>query len=196
MTITEISEKIETMLDSKRLNHSLCVMRAAVQLAKRYEVSENKCAIAGLAHDCAKCLNDAELLKFAGEFGIFVDNVCRSAPKILHAPIGAELARRELGITDEEILSAIRYHTAGCVEMTQMDKVVYVADYISEDRDFLGVQELRKIAFVNLNAAVMMGMDFTIANIISKNGLIYADTINARNAMILKYPEIDYRNLI
>lgn len=196
MLIKELTEKIKAMLDTKRFKHSLAVMEAAVQLAKVHDIPENKCAIAGLVHDCAKGLSDAELLKLAGEFNIFIDNVYRTSPKLLHAPVGAEIARRDLGITDEEILKAIRYHTTGCADMTWMDKVIYVADYISEDRHFLGVEEMRKLAFQNLNAAVIMGMDFTINNIISKNGLIHSDTINARNSMIAKYPEIDYRKLV
>lgn len=195
MTIQEITEKLQYMMPSKRFKHSMGVKDAALKLARRYGADEEKAIIAGLIHDCAKGLSKEDLLKLAEEFGIVIDDVQRTEVKLLHAPIGAEIARREFGIDDDEILKAIRYHTTGCKNMDLLTKIIYVADYIEEGRRFPEVQELRRIAFINLDAAVIMGMDLTIQYIISENGLIHEDTVQARNYLIAINSGLDYRKL-
>ena len=195
MTMDEMIEKLQNMVTPKRFRHSLAVRDAALQLSSKYGGDEEKAAVAGLVHDCAKGLADMEMLKLADEFGILIDSVHRTEINILHAPVGAMLARNEFGITDEEVFKAIRYHTTGCENMGLITKILYIADYIAEGRNFPEVEDLRKVAYINLDAAVLMGMDLTIQYVISKNGLVHPDTINARNYLILENSGIDYRNL-
>ncbi len=195
MTIEQMTEKLKCMVTPEKLVHSLAVKDAIVRLSQVYGGSPEKAAAAGLVHDCAKSLDNEELLKLAGEFGILVDSIQEREPAILHAPVGAELARIEFGIIDSEILNAIRCHTTGCEGMGLLSRLLYVADYISEDRAFPEVESLRKVSSVNLDAAVIMGMDLSIRHVISKGGLIHPDTISARNSMIQKNPGLDYTKL-
>jgi predicted HD superfamily hydrolase involved in NAD metabolism len=133
------------------------------------------------------------MLKLAREFGIVMDEIQKRYISILHAPVGAKIAKKEFGVEDEEILTAICYHTTGCQNMSIMSKVIYVADYIAQGRHFEGIEEIRKIAFNDLDAAVLIGMDLTIKYVISLNGLLHPDTIDARNDMLMKRKEcIDY----
>ena len=195
LTIEEITQKLENMLTTKRLMHSIAVKNSCLQLAQKYEVDAEKAILAGLLHDCAKSLTDDQLLKLSEEFGILADDIQRAEASMLHAPIGAALASRNFAIDDEEILKAIRYHTTGCENMSLLTKILYVADYIAEERSFPEVDNLRRVAFKNLNASVIMGMDITIKFIIERNKLIHPDTIRARNYMLLKHSDIDYRKL-
>lgn len=196
MTLDEITGKLKGMLSEKRFRHSLSVQEMAVKLAKAYGGDEEKAALAGLIHDCAKSKPDEELLKLAGEFGILVDNIQKAEPGLLHAVVGAELAKRYFGIEDGEILDAVRYHTTGCEDMALMTRIIYTADYIAQDRQFPGVEDLRKTAFENLDAAVLMGLDLTIKHVLSKNGLIHPDTVNARNFMIITFPDWITENIV
>ena len=195
LTIEEITEKLKNMLKPKRFLHCLAVKDSCLQLAQIYGANKQKAGLAGLLHDCAKSLTDEQLLEQSERFGILVDDIQRAETSILHAPIGAELARKDFGIEDEEILSAIRSHTTGCENMGLLAKILYVADCIAEDRLFSGVDNLRRVACKNLNAAVIMGMDIAIKFVIERNKLIHPDTIRARNYMILKHSDLDYRKL-
>lgn len=196
MTFEEISEKLKSMLTEKKFEHSLAVKDAAVKLAFLNNADVEKASIAGLVHDCAKCFQEEDLLKKAEEFGILIDGVMRKETGLLHGPVGAEIAKREFGIEEAEILDTIRHHTTGCENMSLLGKIVYIADYISEDRKFPEAESLRKAAFEDLNAGVLMGMDITIKYIIAKGRLIHPETIKARNDIIVKNPGIDYKLFI
>lgn len=186
MTIEEVKNKLQSMLTPKRFAHSLAVRDASVKLAQHYGVDEYKAAVAGLVHDCAKGLSDEQLLNFAEEFGILIDIIQKSEAGLLHAQVGAELARKEFDVHDEEILTAIRYHTTGCEDMSMLTKILYLSDYMAEGRNFPEVEDLRRIAFVDLDAALLMGMDLTIKHVISKGSLIHPDTVKARNNLVLR----------
>ncbi len=189
MTIEQVKCKLQSMLTPKRFAHSLAVRDASIRLAQHYGVDEHKAAAAGLLHDCAKGLSEEQLLKLADEFGILIDSIQKSEAGLLHAPIGAELARKEFDVHDREILTAIRYHTTGCEDMGLLAKIICLADFIAEGRNFPEVEDLRRIAFADLDAALLMGMDLTIKHVISKGSLIHPDTVKARNNLILRNPQ-------
>lgn len=196
MTTNELILKLKEMLPEKRFRHSEGVANMAVKLAEFYGVDEEKARIAGLLHDCAKDMTDEEILKLVEKFDILIDDVQRSAVNIVHGHVGAEIARQQFGVTDNEILNAIRYHTTGKENMSFLDKIIYVADYIEPNRDFPGVDVLRKVSFIDIDLAVLLGIDTTINYIIHKNALIHPDTIHARNYMLQKNPKLDYRQYI
>ena len=178
-------KQLTSNLSSKRLSHSIGVSNTAVELAVQYGAEPDKARIAGLLHDCARELSSNTLLQLAEGFGILVNDIELVSPFLLHAPVGACLVRMEFGVTDEEILQAIQYHTTGRPDMSLLDKVIFLADYIEPNRSFPGVQHLRKLAFRNLDKAVLAGYDLTLQHIIDQGGLIHIASIQGRNAMVL-----------
>lgn len=185
MTIEEIKNNLKWQLSSKRFEHSLGVMACAVQLARRYGEDEEKAAIAGLLHDCARDIKGDELLRLCERYNITIDNISRVQPELLHGPLGSKLAAEEYGIYDDAILKSICYHTTGRENMSMLEKIIFLADYIEPGREFNGVEKIRKEAFVNIDRAIVLSMDSTIKYIISKGSVIHIDTICARNFFLL-----------
>ncbi|WAM30710.1 bis(5'-nucleosyl)-tetraphosphatase (symmetrical) YqeK [Caldicellulosiruptor naganoensis] len=186
MNIDTIKEKLKELLDEQRFVHSLGTMEYAVLLAQKFGEDVQKAMIAGLVHDCAKCLEKEELLNYAFKSGIVIDNIMINQPELLHGPAGSYLAKQLFEIYDSEILNAIAYHTTGRENMTKLEKIIYVADLIEPSRKFKSVEILRKKSFEDLDKAVIMAMDNTIKYVIEKGGLIHPSTIFARNQLILK----------
>ena len=153
--VRKLTKAMEETLSGKRFQHTLGVAYTAAAMAMKYEVDVKKALIAGLLHDCAKCMSDEKLLKLSEKENIEVTDVERRNPYLLHAKVGAMLASKEYGIDDEEILDAITYHTTGRPGMTDLDKIVFVADYIEPGRDKApNLAKVRKLAFEDLDGAV------------------------------------------
>ena len=153
----EMLEKLKGKLSDKRFVHSIGVEYTAACLAMTYKADLQKARIAGLLHDCAKCLATEEKLKKAEKFGLNINKSERQDPELLHGKLGAYYAKTKYGVTDKEILDAITYHTTGRPEMTLMDKIIFVADYIEPNRcNIPGLDEIRKTAFVDLDETIVM----------------------------------------
>jgi predicted HD superfamily hydrolase involved in NAD metabolism len=181
----EYREIIRPFLTEKRYTHSLCVSEAAVTLSKKYGGDERKAETAGILHDIMKDLPQDEQLKMMEQFGIILTNVERSAPKLWHAMLGAVYIKSELHLDDAEILDAVRYHTTGRENMTLLDKIIFIADFISADRDYEGVENLRRAAEVSLEEAMIAGITFTIQDLASGCKPIHPDTVAAYNQTVL-----------
>lgn len=171
-------------LSEKRYIHSENVAKTAYALAKKYSADEKKAYIAGLVHDVTKDLGEEEQLQILSRFDIILTAEEKRMPKTYHAQTGALCAYTKLGIKDVEIISAIRYHTTGKAQMSLLDKIIYLADYISEDRTFPEAQQLREIAQNSLDAAVLQGLRFTIQDLLENQKPIHRDTIAAYNSLI------------
>lgn len=184
-----MKEKLKEMLDGERYIHSVGVMETAVKLAEKYGEDVEKARVAGLLHDCAKGFSDEELVKMAYKYGIFVDEVLLKVPFLLHGPVGAYLAQELFGVTDEEIKRAIALHTTGDVNMSLLDKIIFLADYIEPNRDFEGVEELRELSWKDLDLAVLRAYDSTICYVIKRNMILYEKTVSGRNDILLKLGE-------
>ena len=180
----QAKERLRKMISEERYLHSLGVADTAAELAERWGASVEKARIAGLMHDCGKSPSKNILLKRVLEFGIVMDEIEQSEPQLLHGHVSAELALREFGIDDQEILSSIRYHTTGRVSMSLLEKIIYLADYIEPGRDFPGVDELRELAGQDLDMAVLRAMDLTLIHVIRRGLLIHPRTVAARNWLI------------
>ena len=153
--VRKLTKAMEETLSGKRFQHTLGVAYTAAAMAMKYEVDVKKALIAGLLHDCAKCMSDEKLLKLSEKENIEVTDVERRNPYLLHAKVGAMLASKEYDIDDEEILDAITYHTTGRPGMTDLDKIVFVADYIEPGRDKApNLAKVRRLAFEDLDGAV------------------------------------------
>lgn len=171
-------------LSKERFLHTLAVEEEAVYLAGRYGIDVDKASLAGLLHDCAKGFSDEELIRLARSYGIPLSIWDLSSPQILHAPVGSIFAREYFGIKDREILSAIWKHTTGDKEMSTLDKVIFVADYIEYNRNFPGVSYLREIVKEDLDSAVLFAINLTVGYIMRNNCMVHPKTIEVWNYLI------------
>lgn len=175
---------LEENLVKGRYLHTLGVVETAKSLAKIYGVDIKKAEIAALAHDIAKNLSPQELLEVIDKNNINLSFDEKNTRELWHSIVGPIVAREHFEIEDEEILSAIRWHTTGKENMTKLEKIIYIADMIEPSRDFDGVEELRKVTLENLNKGVLMGLTQTIKFLLKKGSLIDLNTIKARNSLI------------
>lgn len=181
-----IVEELGKWIDERRLHHSIGVSSCAVDLANHYGVDENKARLAGLVHDCAKSLSLEKFLELGRIYGFEADEISLRNKALLHAPIGAYLAGDLFDIKDPEILEAIACHTTGKEDMSLLDKIIFVADYIEEDRDYPGVEEIRKFAFIDLDEGVIKALELSIINALERGKLLHPMTIEARNFLIME----------
>ena len=151
-------------LSEKRYGHTLRVARTAEELARAHGLDEDRARLAALLHDAARETGPEEFLGIAEEWGIPVGESERESPKLLHGPVAAELAERELGIKDEEVLEAIRTHTTGRPGMGPLALVLYVADKIEPARDYPSVGRLRELARKDLHGAAAEALRRAIAH--------------------------------
>lgn len=187
MNTKEYQAVIKPFLSEKRYYHSICVSKAAKRLAEKYGADVQKAEIAGILHDIMKDTPQNEQLKMMVRFDIILTDVERSAPKLWHAMLGAAYLKNKLQIEDTEILDAVRYHTTGRANMTLLDKVLFIADFISADRDYPGVDKLREAAGFSLEEAMIEGFTYTIKELADNCKPIHPDTIAAYNQAVLMY---------
>lgn len=188
MTIEQMKEKLKPMLTYHRYIHSLGVMNTSADMAKRFGVDVEKAVVAGLLHDCAKQIDRDVQVKMCDEYGVELDDIKRENTALIHAELGAYLAENEFGITDSEILGAIKYHTLGRAGMTDLEKILYLADIIEPNRKgFEGLAELRSLCEKNLDEACLYGLELNIAHVFRKGRILHTQTIEA---------EKFYRNLL
>ena len=161
--ITKIQKKLRKELDDDRYRHTLGVMYTSAALAMRYGADLMKAQIAGLLHDCAKCIPNDKKLKLCDKYGIPVTKVENDAPFLLHSKLGAYLAKTKYGVEDEEILEAIVWHTTGKPAMTLLEEMVFLADCIEPMRwKAENLAQIREAAFVDIHRAVYMTLHDTL----------------------------------
>lgn len=176
----KILEQVKGAMSKKRFRHSLGVEKACIALAEKYHGNVTKASIAGLTHDYAKERSNEDFLNKINEKNLDKDLINWGNP-IWHGVVGSYFVKEELKVEDEEILSAIKKHTTGSKEMTLLEEILYVADYIEENRDFPGVDEARKIAFESLEAGVIFETKQTLKFLIEKNQGVYPKTLETYN---------------
>lgn len=186
MDFEQIHEQLRQMIDSKRYQHTLGVEETAVRLAEYYHVPEKKARQAALLHDCGKGLSKYHLLQRLEGSDIVVDDMEREVDALLHAPVGAIIAKEEFGIEDPEVLQAIRFHTTGSEKMSQLDKIIFLADYIEPGRSCPGIDEVRELAYVDLDQAIILAAGRTIVYEINRNNPIHLRTVKTRNTLLRK----------
>ena len=169
-------------LKHKRIPHVLGTEQEAIRLAERYGADVEKARVGALLHDCTKKLDMEAQLALCRHYGIELDELEQKALKLLHAKTGAAIARDVFGV-DEEIYSAILWHTTGHANMTLLEKILYLADYIEPSRDFPGVDKLRAVCYKNLDAGLLMGLEMTIGEMNAMGNPVHHATIEARDAL-------------
>lgn len=188
MDYEEIRCRLERMIDPERYQHTLRVVEVATRLAEHYQISVEQARIAGLLHDCAKGLSRFHLLRKLQGFDI-VDDMELAVEALLHGPVGAIIAEEEFGITDDQIIRAIRYHTTGSTDMSLLEKIIFIADYIEPNRHCPGIDEVRQLAFIDLDQAIILAAGRTIIFEINRNNPIHLRTIEMRNALLSRKGE-------
>lgn len=179
----EFLEEIKKHLQPERLYHSINVAEEAKKLALHYGADPEKAYTAGLLHDILKNTSDEVLLNFFRENGIILTRTEQVSRKTWHAIAGEAYCRRKLSVTDSEILSAIRWHTTARAGMTLLDKVIFIADFISADRDYDGVERMREKAYISLESAMLEGLQFTLAELIENGWAVHEDSLAAYNEL-------------
>lgn len=156
-----LREQAVKLLDPRRVPHVLGVEQEAVRLAERWGAEVYDAAAAGILHDITKKCNDKEQLQLCEKYGTMIDNLEREIPKLLHAKTGADLAWHEFGVSPA-IREAIRWHTTGRENMSLLEKIIYLADYIEPNRSFEGLDRLRALAYENLDEALRLGLQMSL----------------------------------
>ena len=183
LTPDELRPIALSYLKPKRMPHVLGTEQEAAKLARMYGVDETKARVAALLHDCTKKLEMEDQLALCKEYGIELDELEQRALKLLHSRTGAELARRIFGV-DDEIYGAIRWHTTGRANMTKLEKILYLADYIEPSRDFDDVEPLRKVVYEDLDKGLLLGLQMTVDEMEAMGNPVHHNTLDARNYLI------------
>ena len=171
--IKEIKTKLQKDLEPKRYEHTIGVADTAFSLALRYGANPEKAYVAGLLHDCAKCFDHEKKMSLCKKYDVELTKTEKENPFLIHAKLGAALAREKYGIQDPEILEAIKYHTTGKANMGLLEKIIFSADYIEPNRKMiLGLEEIRKTIFNDLDKAIYIILLNTIKHLENKEQVI------------------------
>lgn len=173
MELYEIRKKLKKELDKGRYEHTKGVMYTAGCLAMAHEYPIDTAMLAGLLHDCAKCISNDEKIKICEKNDIPITPVEYESPYLIHAKLGAYLAETEYGVKDPQILHAIKVHTTGEPDMSVLDKIIYIADYIEPERDKApNLSYVRKLAFRDLDACMAEILRDTLKYLSGRGGSV------------------------
>lgn len=170
---------LKDCLTEKRFFHTLAVAKEAVRLAEKYGGDTEKAFLAGLLHDICKDTDPKQQLQLFSQFDIILDDIEKNAPKLWHAKLGAAYIQNVLGIDDEEIITAVRYHTTARADMSLLEKLIYLADFTSEDRNYNGVEDMRVAVDKSLEQAMYEALEFSVEDLKEKGTPIHKDTMDA-----------------
>ena len=183
LTPEELRPIALSFLKPKRMPHVLGTEHEAAVLARRYGADVTSARIAALLHDCTKKLSMEEQLALCEQYGIALDELERKNLKLLHAKTGAAIARDLFGVSDE-IYWAIYWHTTGKADMTKLEKVIYLADYIEASRDFPGVEKLRRAVHADLEHGLLMALEDSIEEMRQRGNPVHPNTVEARDYLL------------
>ena len=164
LSMEELEAEVIALMNPNRVAHVLGCRDCAVELARLYGENEVDAARAGLLHDITKAIDGPLQLTLCAEYGMVLDTFSQAYPKTLHALTGSLVAARIFG-ENENVVSAICHHTTGRANMTRLEKIIYIADYVERNRNFPGVEELRAMAYTDLDRAVLMGLQSAVAHV-------------------------------
>ncbi|MGL5972876.1 MAG: bis(5'-nucleosyl)-tetraphosphatase (symmetrical) YqeK [Oscillospiraceae bacterium] len=177
----KIVEYIEENLSEKRFNHSLKVAEIAVEIAKRHGVDTEKCEIAGLLHDCMKENKSDNMLQYIDESDIILKEDFIKCKQIWHGFAAGEFIKQKFSIKDIDIINAVKYHTVGRVNMSDVEKTIFMADLTSNDRKHTDVQKMKQEIDKDFNDGFKYTLKKSICYLLSKDIFIYKQLIDAYN---------------
>ena len=183
----KLRKKIKDVMTKSRYEHTLGVEFTAASLAMRYEVDIENAELAGLLHDCAKCIDSEDTLDECKKYNIELTDVEKRNPFLIHSKLGAVHAKKLYGVDDDDIISAIRFHTTGKPDMTMLEKIIFIADYIEPGRDKApNLKEIRKMSFIDIDEAMYM---------ILKDTLDYLDKGEGEKDELTRDTYLFYKNI-
>ena len=176
----KLEKKLKKYMDEERFIHTQGVMYTACALAMCHNADMNQARLAGLLHDCAKCIPNSKKLKICQRENIPVSAAEEASPDLLHAKLGVYISKEKYGVTDREVRQAVRYHTTGRPEMTLLEKIIYIADYIEPGRDKApNLPTVRRLAFQDLDETMYVILKDTLEYLEHGSGTIDATTRQA-----------------
>ncbi|MGO0060470.1 bis(5'-nucleosyl)-tetraphosphatase (symmetrical) YqeK [Brevibacillus fluminis] len=184
-TREQLLAQVRAQMHEKRYLHTVGVAESARKLAERYGADPDKAELAGYVHDYCKCWPIPKLHTYLLRYDLPQD-IIEGEKELWHAFVGANVIQTELGITDPEVIQAVRYHTTGRVGMSLLEKVVCVADYIEPQRSFPGVEKIRELAEKDLDHALAEALGGTISMLIARKKSVYPLTLLAYNDLVSK----------
>ncbi|NLT57428.1 MAG: nicotinate (nicotinamide) nucleotide adenylyltransferase [Clostridiales bacterium] len=187
----QLIEQLRRRMQPHRLPHAFAVMEEMERLALHYGEDVSRARLAGLLHDVTKGESLENQLRLCANYDIVISTLEKASPKLLHALTGAAVARELLGGGEEEIVTAIRYHTTGRSGMSRLEQLLYLADYIEPLREFEGVEPVRALAYEDLVGALRLALDNTLREVLEAGRLLHPDTLEARNEFVAIMMERD-----
>lgn len=184
--INKIKKDLKEKLSKNRYEHSLRVADYCKRLAKIYKIDENRAYLSGLVHDCAKNLEEFYMLNKKLNSDIIFDTEERDNENLKHAPIGAVVCKDLYGIFDEEILSAVRYHTTAKENMTLLEKILFISDKIEPGRKYDTVDELRRLADFDIDRAIVKFLNDSFEYLEKKSQKVHHLSVKARDYLVNK----------
>ncbi|MBE6823860.1 MAG: HD domain-containing protein [Ruminococcaceae bacterium] len=185
MTLEDYKAIIRPMMSERRYNHCVNVSIEAVRLAKKYGADVKKAEVAGILHDITKEVDFENQLQIIEHGDIILTDVEKSTNKLWHAISGSVYIQTKLGINDQEIIDAIRYHTTGRANMSLLEKVIFLADFTSAERNYPDVEVIRQKADISLEEGMLYGIQFTLNKLLERQSLLCEDAIDAYNEILI-----------
>ena len=179
------TEHIKGLLSEYRFQHSINVSHQAVKLARIHGCDIHRAELAGLLHDVMKDVGKKEQLALMEQYGVKLSEIEQNAPKLWHAIAGAVYVKNVLHIGDEDVFNAIRYHTTGRAGMSLLEKIIYIADCTSEERNYKGVERIRKLAVSDLDEVMAEALMDSLEKRLVDHTPMHPDTVEAYNEVIL-----------
>lgn len=183
-------EILKQKVSEKRFLHSLAVADEAERLARLYGEDPSKARLTGLLHDICKDNNYSNQLQMIEKFGIILDIVEKSIPKLWHSLTGAAFLQHELGISDQDIINAVKYHSTARAGMSTLEKITYLADLTSADRKYPSTEIIRDALKVSLNKAMEVALGLSITELIKRKKLIHVNSVLAYNEILSENQEV------
>lgn len=177
-----IKDEVLARITPRKVQHTLGCVKVAKELAIKWGGNIDDAENAALLHDVTKHFTKQEQIKYCEKYNVIIDDIEKSSYKLLHAKTAAEVAKHEYNM-NESVYLGIKYHTTLRKNMTLNEKIMYLADYIEENRDFDGVEKARELAFLDIDEALRYCLDMTIYEIMGKKYQMHFDTVGARNQL-------------
>lgn len=175
-------DKIRARLKDKRFKHTLSVQQEALKLSRQYHCNSENASLAAILHDMCRDDHIETLNTYVKKYNL--DNIYLNNKPLSHSKVASLIAKEELNISHEEVINAVSFHTTGRANMSLLEKIIFLSDMIEKDRSYKGIDELRELAYKDLDSACLMALDQTIKYVIEKKEYLHIDTLLARNYLI------------
>ena len=182
--IERIKDDLLKNISEDRYNHTLRVANICEKLAIKYKEDLQKTIVAALLHDSAKFISQDKIIKMARKFELVDEEIYLYSPELIHGPLASKMAKDKYDIIDKDILNAIRYHTTGRRNMSLLEKIIFIGDFIEPSRNFKGIDKIRDLAFEDIDRSILLALNKNIKFLITRGETISINSIDARNYLI------------